>query len=172
MIGVIINNILRAIILILVQVMLLDHMDLAGGYVVGYVYVLFLLMLPFETPPWALLLIGYMTGLVLDMFSNTPGMHTSACLILVFTRPFIQRVLAPREGYEFGQRPSVHSMGIIWWVTYGGSLILIHHIWLFFVEVWRADLFFQTLSRALLSTLFTLILCLLVQYLFGRAARK
>ena len=74
-------NLLRFMVLLLLQVLVLDHLDVANGYMVPYLYVLFLLMLPFELPEWITLPIGAFTGLVLDTFSSTPGMHMSACVV-------------------------------------------------------------------------------------------
>ena len=45
--------------------------DLANGWLVPYLYVLFLLMLPFELPDWAQLLVGFFAGMVMDLFSST-----------------------------------------------------------------------------------------------------
>lgn len=172
MIGTIGSNLLRFIILVLLQVLVLDHLDVANGYMVPYLYVLFLLLLPFELPEWSTLLIGAATGLVLDTFSSTPGMHMSACTVMVFARIHLLRLLAPREGYEYGMRPTVSGMGLAWFLTYASVLILIHHLWLFHVELFRFDRFFGTLLRAVLSTAFTLVLSLLTQFLTARAVAR
>ncbi|MBK7383455.1 MAG: rod shape-determining protein MreD [Flavobacteriales bacterium] len=171
MIVTIIANVFRFIALMLLQVLVLDHLDIANGWMVPYLYLLFLLMLPFELPAWASLLIGAFTGLVMDLFSNTPGMHMSACVIMMFVRLRWLKLIAPREGYEFGMRPTVPRMGLVWFVTYAGVLILIHHLWLFFVEIHRFDSFFSTFLRAVLSAVFTLGLCLLAQFLTSRDER-
>ncbi|MBL0129056.1 MAG: rod shape-determining protein MreD [Flavobacteriales bacterium] len=171
MIVTIIANVFRFIALMLLQVLVLDHLDIANGWMVPYLYLLFLLMLPFELPAWASLLIGAFTGLVMDLFSNTPGMHMSACVIMMFVRLRWLKLIAPREGYEFGMRPTVPRMGLVWFVTYAGVLILIHHLWLFFVEIHRFDSFFSTFLRAVLSAVFTLGLCLLAQFLTSREER-
>lgn len=168
MIGTVFANMARFVLLILIQVLVLDHLDVANGYMVPYLYVLFLLMLPFELPAWAQLTSGALTGLVMDLFSNTPGMHMSACVVMMYARLSLLRLLAPREGYEFGTRPTVPRMGLAWFVTYAGLLILIHHLWLFFIEIHRFDHFFGTFFRAILSGIFTLALCLLAQFLTSR----
>ena len=172
MIATILANVLRFMALMLLQVLVLDHLDIANGWMVPYLYLLFLLMLPFELPASASLLIGAVTGLVMDLFSNTPGMHMSACVIMIFVRLRWLRLIAPREGYEFGMRPTVPRMGLVWFVTYAGVLILVHHLWLFFVEIHRFDSFFTTFLRAVLSAAFTLGLCLLAQFLTSREERS
>lgn len=171
MINTLFANILRLITLVLIQVLLLDHLDVANGYMVPYLYVLFLLMLPFELPGWAQLLIGAATGLILDAFSSTPGMHMGASTAMMFGRVHLLKLLAPREGYEFGMRPTAASMGLAWFITYAGLLIPLHHLWLFFTEIYRFDSFFPTLLRAVLSAAFTLALCLLAQFLTTRPER-
>lgn len=171
MIGIVSANVLRAIGLILLQALVIDHMDIANGWVTPYLYVLFLLMLPFDTPPWGLLVIGFVTGSIMDLFSGTPGLHTSACTVMCFGRVHVMRLVAPRDGYEFGKRPTVAQMGLAWFLTYAGLLILLHHLWLFFFEIYRFDRFFSTLLRALLSGAATLALCLLAQSFASRSVR-
>lgn len=172
MIGTITANAGRFLLLLLLQVMVLDHLDVANGWLVPYLYVLFLLMLPFELPAWGALLIAAGTGLVMDLFSSTPGMHMSACLVMVFVRKRLLRLMAPREGYEFGMRPTLPRMGLAWFSTYAAVLIVVHHLWLFFVELHRFDSFFATLLRALLSAAFTLALCLLAQFLTSSSRER
>lgn len=171
MIATILANILRFLVLLLLQVLVLDHLDVANGYMVPYLYVLFLLMLPFELPAWAQLVIGSVTGLVMDVFSSTPGMHMSACTVMMFARVLLLDLISPREGYEYGLRPTVPRMGLAWYLTYAGLLIAIHHVWLFFVEVYTFERFFGTFFRALLSALFTLALCMLAQFLTSSPQR-
>jgi rod shape-determining protein MreD len=171
MIGAILLQTLRLALLLLLQVMILDHLDVANGYMVPYLYVLFLLMLPFELPEWLTLFLGALTGLIMDLFSSTPGMHMSACVVMAYGRIQVLRLLAPREGYEFGMRPTIHSMGAAWFITYAGVLILLHHLWLFHVELLRVDRSMGTTLRAFLSAAFTLTLALLAQFLTARPSR-
>lgn len=171
MISTITANVLRLIVLVLVQVLLLDHLDVANGFVVPYLYVLFLLLLPFELPAALGLFIGAATGLLLDTFSSTPGMHMGACTLLMFARIRLLRMIAPRDGYEFGMQPTVHSMGLAWFLTYAGLLVLLHHLWLFSIELGRLDRVPSTLSRAMLSAVATLTLSLLAQFLGTRPKR-
>ena len=172
MIGTVLSNILRVLLLLALQILVLDHLDVANGWMIPYLYVLALLLLPFELPAWALLMIGGLLGGAMDLFNNTAGMHTTACLVMMYVRSFWQRLLAPREGYEFGMRPDTQHMGFSWFLTYAGVLVLVHHLWLFFFELHRFDRFFSTFLRALTSGVFTLVLCLLVQLLARRSGRE
>ncbi|MEO8066302.1 MAG: hypothetical protein ABI599_01290 [Flavobacteriales bacterium] len=170
--SVVFNNLLRFVVLIALQVLLFDHLDLANGWVVPYLYVLFILMLPFELPTWSVLLMGFATGALMDFFSNTPGMHAGACTVMAFARTGVLRLLSPRDGYEFGVTPTMQGMGLVWFLAYTALLVPVHHLWLFFTEVFRFDRFLETVGRSLLSAALTIALIVLVQMLTWRQDRK
>jgi len=165
MMGLITSNAIRFLILLGVQVFLLDHINLYDGFIVPYLYILFLFMLPFDIERSVLLLAGFITGLIMDMFNNTPGLHASACVLLAFVRPFVLNWLEPRDGYEFGLIPRLQHMGLPWFLTYVAILTLVHHLWLFFAEILTAQHMLTTLLRILLSSIFTIALCILAQFL-------
>jgi rod shape-determining protein MreD len=156
----------RFIILVLVQVALLNNIRL-GGYVNPYIYVLFIMLLPVRTPKTLLLVLCFALGLTVDIFSNTLGLHAAASVFLGFARPGILRALSPREGYEADTSPTIMQMGLQWFLIYCVIMVLCHHLVLFYVEVFRFSEFFSTLWRALCSSLATVIVILLSQFLFG-----
>jgi rod shape-determining protein MreD len=172
MIGTILANLLRFVVLILLQALVVDHMDLAHGWLVPYPYVLCLLMLPLNTALWAALFIGFGTGMVMDHFSSTPGLHAGACTLMAYARHLALRALAPREGYEQGRRASITDMGPAWFMTYAGILVVIHHLWLFNMEVFRFSGFLATLLRALVSAAGTMVMVLLSQLLIARSGLR
>lgn len=162
-----INTILRfsiiTILLILLQVLVLNNIQFSG-YVNPYVYVMIILLLPSVTPSWLVLIISFVTGLIIDLFSGSPGMHASATLLAGFSRPLVLRLISPRDGYESGSDLSMAAYGFRWFFIYAATIILIHHTALFFLEVFRFTDFFRTILRILLSSLFTLGFILLIEY--------
>lgn len=167
MINIYIRNILRFITVILIQVLILDHIQL-GGYMNPYFYVIFIVLLPFETPRWLLLTLAFMLGLCIDLFNGTPGMHAAASVFMAFVRPFILSNFSPRDGYESGTFPRVHYYGLDWFTKYALILVLAHHFFLFFTESLHfSDLFFNLL-RIILSTLLTTVIIVLSQFFIYR----
>jgi len=162
-----INRILRHIIffvlLILLQVLFFNNIQFSG-YVNPYIYIMFILLLPVEIPSWLLLLLSFATGLIIDFFTGSPGMHTSATVLAGFVRPQILTVLSPRDGYEPGASPSMLTYGFRWFLIYSLTIILIHHTALFYLEVFRLSEFFRTMLRVLLSSLFSLTFILLGEF--------
>ncbi len=158
------RNTLRFIFLVLLQVLILNNIQFSG-FVNPYMYVLFILLLPFETPKWLLLVFAFFIGLSIDIFSDTLGIHTSASVFMAFLRPFVLKHIAPRDGYEPGTFPRLYYYGFTWFLKYSLILILAHHFFLFYVEIFQFSNFFVTLSRVILSSFFSLLLVVLSQYL-------
>jgi rod shape-determining protein MreD len=152
------------ILLILLQVLLFNNIQFSG-YVNPYVYIMFILLLPIEIPAWLLLIISFFTGLIIDLFAGTPGMHTSATVLAGFVRPFILRIISPRDGYEPGADPSILIYGFKWFLIYTSIIVIIHHTALFYLEVFRFTDFFRTLLRVLLSSLFSITFIVLLEYI-------
>jgi rod shape-determining protein MreD len=162
-----INSILRFglifILLMLLQVLLFNNIQFSG-YINPYVYIMFILLLPVEIPSWVLLLLSFGTGIILDLFSGSPGMHSSATVLAGFVRPYILRIVSPRDGYEPGSEPSILNYGFRWFFIYAALVVLIHHTALFYLEVFRFADFFRTMLRVLLSSIFTLTFIMLIEF--------
>ena len=163
----ILRNILRFLLLVAIQVVVLNRVHFLG-YINPYLYVLVILLLPFETPRWMLLFLSFGTGLVIDAFSNSYGLHAGASVLMGFARPSILRTLRSRKEYEPGITPGIRDLGFNWFFTYSSILILIHHTFLFYVEVFRFTEFFSTLFRVLMNSAITILIVLMTQYLFYR----
>jgi rod shape-determining protein MreD len=151
------------ILLILLQVLLFNNIQFSG-YVNPFVYVLFILILPVEVPSWILLLLSFSMGLIIDFFSGSPGMHTSATVLAGFVRPYILRVVSPRDGYEPNSDPSIANYGFRWFLIYTILVVSIHHFVLFYLEVFRFSEFFRTLLRVILSSMFTIVFIVLIEF--------
>jgi rod shape-determining protein MreD len=162
-----INSIIRFgvifVFLILLQVLLFNNIQFSG-YVNPYIYIMFIMLLPVETPAWLLLLLSFLTGGIIDFFSGSPGMHSSATVLAGFIRPYVLRVISPRDGYEPNSDPSMLTYGFRWFMIYTLLIVLVHHTALFYLEVFRFTDFFRTFGRVLVSTVFSVVFILLVEF--------
>jgi rod shape-determining protein MreD len=164
-------NIIRFIILVALQVFILENINLRG-YINPYLYVYFILLLPFETPGWLLLIASFLMGFSIDTFVGTMGIHTAASVLMAFARPLIIKAIPSRKEFEPGMKPSISDLGFLWFFTYSLLLVFIHHFALFYLEVFSFTDFFNTLLRVLLSSIFTILLVIIAQYLFFKASGK
>ncbi len=157
-------NIIRFVFLLLLQGMIVNRLDIFSGQLLPQVYLFAILMLPIETPRLLTLIIALSTGLIADLFTCTPGVSASACLVLGYLQPLHQKVIAPRDGYDFGRRPTIKSLGLLWYISYALPLVLAHHFVLFYMEVFRFENFWLTFLKVLLSAGGTLLLLVIGQY--------
>jgi rod shape-determining protein MreD len=157
----------RFIALILFQFLVVNEITLFNGWAQPFIYIYIILVLPLNLPKRLLLPIGFLTGLTMDFFTHTPGIHASAVLTMAFSRTYVLKAIRPREGYE-SVIPSIKNMGSSKFFTYAVILILIHHLWLFSLLYFSSKLWLFILAHTVLSTIATL----LFTYLFQLFAQK
>lgn len=152
-------------VLMALQLLVLNNINL-GGYINPYIYILFIMLLPFEVPGWILLIFGFLTGLIIDAFSGTLGLHSSATLFIAFIRPTILSNISTHDSVDRKGSPSLVINDIGWFIKYTLIIVLIHHFILFYLETFTFEHFFFTLFRIILSTIITSIFILLSQLFF------
>lgn len=158
-------QLLRFVMLVLLQVLVLNNLQLPGVFN-PYIYPLFLLLLPLRMPLWLLLLLGFLSGLTLDLFSNTMGMHAAASVLLCFMRPQVLKLIEPSGGYEQTDKPTLSHMGFRWFATYAAILVVIHHLFFFFLETLEFGQVGFMLLKIILSTALSLLLIFLIEFFF------
>ncbi len=151
--------------LILVQVLIIQNINLSS-YIILLPYVLIIILLPFEFSRLSVLFVSFFVGVCIDYFYDSSGLHASACTIMGFSRYYILKFISPRDGYDLGVKPTVNDMGLAWFLSYAGLLILVHHLFFFYLEVFRFNEFFRTFFRVFLSSIGTFVLIYLIQFLF------
>ncbi len=163
--NVIFRNIARFIFLLLLQVLVFNNIQVFS-FITPYIYILFIILLPFETPRWFRLVLGFLLGLMVDMFSNSGGIHAAATTLIAFMSPWVQNIVSSKEEYEPGIQPGIKQLGFNWFFFYSLILTAAHHILLFYLEIFSFSGFFSTLWHALLNIVFTMIFIILSQYIF------
>jgi rod shape-determining protein MreD len=155
------------VISVLLQVLIFNNIVIAK-MIVPYFYILFLILLPFQTPRALLLVLGFLLGLSIDAFTNTIGVHAFACVLIAFMRPGILSLISSRETIESVAAPRIQTMSIGWFIGYAAFMIIIHHLTLFFLEAFTFNDYLFTILRVLLSSLLSLSLIVLSQFLIFR----
>ncbi|MDB5158879.1 MAG: rod shape-determining protein MreD [Mucilaginibacter sp.] len=168
---VILLNLVRFIALVFIQVFLLKNISLYD-LSTPYLYILFILLLPFEIPNLLLFILAFILGLTIDAFYDTPGLHAMACVLLAFVRILFISITVQKEGFDNEPEPTLSLMGFRWFFTYALILTLFHHFFLFVLEVFRFSEIQYTLARALLSSIFTVFLILISGLLFYKSKER
>ncbi|MDX8340983.1 rod shape-determining protein MreD [Draconibacterium sp. IB214405] len=152
--------------LVLTQVLFLNQVQVSG-FVNPYIYILFILLLPLNAPRYVVLLGGFFVGLSVDIFSNTMGIHAFASVFIAFLRPLIVRAITDREE-DRSDYPGLAQNGFSWFLYYTALMVFLHHSVLFFIEVFTLSDFFGTLYRIILSSLFSIFVIVLSQFIVFR----
>ncbi len=162
--NVITENIVRYVVLLLLQVLLINNLQFFGVCNPA-LYVLCLLALPVKIPRWVELLIGFFTGLLMDIFCNTLGIHAAACTLVGFVRPLlIQHLVADNE--RLMGTPTRASMGEVAYVKFVVILVLIHHTTIFCLEAFSFHNWWFTLLQIIVSSLVSIGIILGIDRVF------
>jgi rod shape-determining protein MreD len=168
--NVFLKNIVRFVLLILLQVMVLNKMNLSG-YINPYAYLLFILLLPVNINRSVLLILAFLTGLTIDVFGNTLGLHAAATVLLAFLRPGVINLFFSNIEFTGEDEPGLPIIGIGGFFRYTLVLVFIHHAFLFFLEVFSLSNFVDTLYRIIFSTLVTTLVIMIIVLLFTRKSK-
>lgn len=159
-----INNIKRFIILILIQVLILKQINIdwkGFNYLQLFIYPLFILMIPIKFQRSLLLLLAFVTGIIIDMFYDSPGVHASALVFMAYSRKYVLKFLEPIEGYKIDATPSIRTFGFDWFLIYSSILVLLNILWYFSMEAFSFHYFTEILLKTIFSFIFSEILVLL-----------
>ena len=143
---------------------LFNHINFLG-YINPLPYVLFIIALPFNMNKFWALGLAFFLGLTLDIFGNSGGVHTAACLIAIYVRPVLLR-------FSFGisfeyQSLKLSGVPINQRLVYISILVVIHHLVFFLLETFNLSNILYTLQKTLFTGIFTIFLCILFQILFS-----
>lgn len=170
-VGTLLIQLLRFVFYMAVHMLLVSKLALFDlGWC--FFYLGFLLFLPIGTPIVLQLVLGFGTGLLMDIFYDTGGVHAAAAVLLCYLRPWVLRLLTPRDGYETQDSVNVHQMGGQWFVVYMALLIGLHHTAFFLLELGSFQAFGLTLVKVVASTLFTGLTLLIIQLIFFPTKRR
>jgi hypothetical protein len=162
------GNIARFILLLSAQVLVFNRVDLFG-FVNPYPYILFIILFPVNGNKTALLASSFFLGLIMDMFWNSGGVHAASCLILAYYRPAIFK-FSFGLSYEYqtvklndSLTPERFSFILI--------AVVLHHFVLFLLEIFKVSFLWEILGRTLLTTIFTIITCIIIIYIIKPSRR-
>ncbi|ASU35678.1 rod shape-determining protein MreD [Mucilaginibacter xinganensis] len=167
----IIINFLRFIVLVFIQVFLLKNINLYD-LSTPYLYILFILLLPFEVPNVLLFALSFILGLTIDAFYDTPGLHAAACVVLAFVRILFISITVQKDGFDNEPEPTLSIMGLRWFLAYAVVLTFVHHFFLLNLEAFSLSQIEFTISRILLSSVFTVFLILISGLLFFKRKER
>jgi hypothetical protein len=161
-------NITRFILLLAAQVLIFNRIDLFG-FINPFPYILFIILFPVNGNKYGLLFFSFLLGITMDLFCNSGGVHAAACLILAYNRPSIFK-------FSFGlsyEYQTVKLNDVLTPERFSFILIsvVIHHFILFVLEIFKFSYIWEILVRTTLSSIATVIFCIIIIYLIKPSKR-
>ena len=156
-------NTIRFVLLIAAQVIIFNNINLFE-FINPLPYVLFILLYPVNTNKSGLLIASFLLGLTIDLFENSGGVHATACLVLAYIRPAFFR-FAFGLSYEY-QTIKINDHLSPERFTFIFISIITHHLILFLLEFFKFTFLFEIFIRTITTTLFTLVVSIIIIYLF------
>lgn len=148
------------VVLVLAQVFVLNYIHLFG-FATPLPYIYFIFLFRRNYPQWAIILWGFLMGLVIDTFSNTPGVSSASLTLIAAIQPYMLRPFISRDSAE-DLKPGITTLGYGQYICYSIILTLIYCTVFFTLEMFS---FFNILvwlqcvgGSALLSLFFVLVI--------------
>lgn len=160
-------NIFRFFFIIFFQIFVLNNVDFGPlNYLLSpMVYIAFIITFPNSYSKYVLLIIAFLLGLTVDMFLNTYGIHASACVLMAYSRTFMIRQLETQNTFDESFDLTIHTIEKTSYTKYVATLTFIFFLWLFLLEEFSFSNIFIILLKTILSTIFSVLLIILGQYL-------
>ena len=157
-------------VLLFLQAILLNHLRLFH-YFLPIIYLYGFVKMPYQAPRSFLTLSAAITGFVLDLMMNTPGLNMAAATLTVYMRPQILRTLTTEETIDESDGlliPGARSIRVAPYLLYLLLFTLLHTTVLMFLEVLSVRLFVATIPYILGATVLSAALYLLFDALSFR----
>lgn len=158
-------NIGRFLLLVVLQILLFNHINFLG-YINPYPYILFILIFPFTGNKTWLIVLGFLLGLSVDVFSDSGGVHAAACVLIAYLRVFVLK-FSFGVSYEFNAI-KLNKADIGARLTYISIMVIIHHLVLFSMEIFNTSHIILILKSTLFSSIFTIVVLFCITLLFSR----
>ncbi len=159
------GHIIRFIVLVFFQALLFNHINFLG-YVNPYIYIIFILFYPVKNNRALFIFLSFLIGLSIDLFSDSGGIHAAASVFIAFVRPMFLKFAfgtmyehnhVKFDNTDFGAR-----------VIYIALMTLIHHLLLFYLEIFSISRILLVLQKTLFSGIFTILMIVLISIIFSR----
>lgn len=156
---------IRFVLLILAQVLIFNDLNFYG-FINPMVYIMFLFWYPIKENRVVFLLLCFLLGLSIDMFSDTTAIHAAATVSIAYFRAPMMRFVFGIN-YEF-QSFRLAQASMVQQLTFLTLLILTHHTIFFTLEIFSFAHAGLILKKVMLTSIGTLVICFLLRALFSR----
>lgn len=150
---------------VLLQVFLFDNLSISV-YLNPLIYIVFIILLPLDTPHVVLLTAGLVLGVTMDFAMGAAGVNTISTLAIAFSRPAIIGLLYGRDDAREGGIPSPERFGTRVFIEYMLIMALLHAALFFSLEALSWSHVLHTLVRIVVSCVVSVAFIWLIARVF------
>ena len=123
-----------------------------GGYINPFYYIVFILSIPPSTNGSKQLILSFLIGLIMDLFTFSQGIHCFSTVLICYIKIFLESKKVDREN-------NTELINSSWsnFILLIIPLTLLHHFCIFFLEIFSTKEFFIITFHTILSSIFTLL---------------
>lgn len=162
-------NILRFLLVLIAQILIFNFVRIKWAeipFIEVFIYPLFLFLLPLRTSHSLLIVLGFGIGLIVDIFQNTPGVHSGAGTFTGLMRPYIIKSLTPRGGYKVHISPTISTTTFRWFAIYCAIMIILHCFAVSLIDIFQFKLLPYVLLRTILTSIVSYVIMMIVMIIF------
>ena len=152
------KNVLLFAVLLLVQVLVLNHIHLFGC-ATPLLYVYMVMIFRRGYPRWGILIWSFLMGLCVDIFSNTPGVAAASMTFLGLLQPYLLMLFLNRDSPDDLQ-PTIRTLGVAKFFYYTCITLFVYCLVFFTIESFTFFNWLQWLESVCGSAVLTIILIL------------
>ena len=156
-----VNRLVMFVVLLVVQVLVLNHVWLLN-VATPLLYVYFAITFPRNTEKGEVLGWCFFLGLLIDIFSNTPGLAAGSLTLIGMIQTYLVELFIPRDSAE-NLDVSAATLGWGKFSTLSGMLTLAYCLLFFILEAFNFFDWQLWLMRSVCSAALTLVLMLAIE---------
>jgi len=161
---------IRFLLLIPLQVLIANHMRLFG-YINPQICLLFILWYPLKKDVFNFLIVSFIFGIIIDLFSNSGGINSASCLLLAYVRlPLLKFILNERDLdiklFKYSNYNTFPKIVLIF------SFAFIHQLTIYFLEYFDTTYTFTILYKTFTNSLFTTFVVIIFLSIFTSSKKQ
>ncbi|MBD5276416.1 MAG: rod shape-determining protein MreD [Bacteroides sp.] len=167
----ILNALLLLVLLVPAQAVIFNNLALFG-VALPLVFIYVLISLPVTLATNWVLTIGFLSGLAVDVFSDTPGLNAFSCTVLAFVRRPVLRLYVPQDEELGAVSLGLQSLGQENYLKYMISMVVLYCTLVFTIEAFELFNLRLWALRIVCSSLYTFVFVYAFASLASRSSRR
>ncbi len=155
------------LLLIPAQAIIFNHLILFN-VAIPLVFLHLVLMLPLTMGTNLSVFLGFLTGLLLDVFCDTPGVNSLCCTVITFIRKPVFHLYVSADDDLAGRSPSAQTMGPAAYMKFLITMVLVYCAMMFTAEAFQFFNLRLMLMRVIASAAYTFLMLYALDCLTAR----